>query len=78
MGTQGHLLTANQSGLRSHSHNVRWDGYSINSGNKFKYVMVGDGSNWGNYTDWQGGWDAAEAHSHNIATHQCYVFKRIS
>lgn len=53
-----HSHSANNAG--GHSHNVKWDGFSIGTGASFKYVMVGDGSNWGNYTDTKG------SHSHTI------------
>ena len=78
IGTRGHTLTAKQSGLRSHNHNVSWDGINLGTGNTFWYVCRGGGGNWGDYTQNTGGWDAEEAHSHNIATFQVYAWKRVS
>lgn len=83
MGTQGHLLTANQSGLRDHAHgywyfecspvlspNNQGGGRALDPQNRW-YDNTGRIGN-------SGSADAAEKHAHNIATHQCYVFKRIS
>jgi hypothetical protein len=85
IGTQGHLLTANQCGLRNHAHsfalNVQHsDGQYLPPPNEClsSGLQQGGRVRYFGGTDYQGGWDAADKHSHNIATYQIYAWKRVS
>lgn len=55
---QKHSHTCSTNG--GHSHRNQWDGFSINSGNQFKWVVINGGSNQGVDTSWDGD------HSHTI------------
>ena len=81
IGTQSHTLTANQSGLPAHNHNIHSPFYKFSElcygfhGDVYKGDMHQD--SWTN-TEYAGGSNASEGHSHNIATFQVYAWKRVS
>lgn len=82
--TQLHTLTANQSGLRSHSHTVshqgyyRTDNYKGVSGRECvsKATQSGDPVDSNYSVSWEGGWNATEGHSHNVSYIAVYVWQR--
>lgn len=68
-----------------HSHKNQWDGYSIGSGNQFKYVVINGGSNQGvdtstdgNHTHYIWYTGGGQGHKHNIATIDVFMYKRIA
>lgn len=96
-GVKGHTLTANQSGLRQHSHTIDGNGthyheLGMNSGSVAKGTNYArprhrDESSTRGYASTDAGWhghgcqnagpwDAAESHSHAIATVQVYAWRR--
>ena len=81
--TQNHTLTANQSGLRSHSHPINTAKTAANSNTWNDKVKCADGGSAWNFNTHdersilnEGPWDAAEGHSHNIATIEVYAWRR--
>lgn len=82
--TQLHTLTANQSGLRSHSHTVSHQGYYGTdnyrgvSGRECvsKATQSGDPVDSNYSVSWEGGWNATEGHSHNVSYIAVYVWQR--
>ncbi len=82
--TQSHTLTANQSGLRSHTHTVSHQGYYGTdnyrgvSGRECvsKATQSGDPVDSNYSVSWEGGWNASEGHAHNIATVELYAWRR--
>lgn len=76
-GTQSHTLTANQSGLRWHDHsiNLRLIYCAIGSSDYWT-VPWGSGDHGTMSTNGNGGWNAAEGHSHNIATVGFFAWRR--
>lgn len=88
-GTQSHTLTAAQSGLRSHTHDMSDDVYGGYVNQMGVRGDGGGGSHWtpsyaqtNSYSKYKpgytGGWNAEQGHTHNIATVDVYVWKRIS
>lgn len=66
-----------------HNHTNQWDGYSINSGNQFKWVVINGGSNQGVNTSWAGdhthtihNTGGGQAHSNLQPYITCYVWIR--
>lgn len=82
--TQNHTLTANQSGLRSHTHTVSHQGYYGTDNYKgvsgrecvSKATQSGDPVDSNYSVSWEGGWNASEGHAHNIATVELYAWRR--
>lgn len=76
-GTQSHTLTANQSGLRWHDHSINLRLiYCAKGSSDYWTVPWGSGDQGTMSTNGNGGWNAAEGHSHNISYIGVWVWKR--
>ena len=82
IGTQGHRLSANQSGLRNHAHTFYTPRYyyAERDGGGDVIGLQNGSTTYMFYreTSYTGNWDAIDEHSHNIATYQIYAWKRVS
>lgn len=81
IGTQGHRLTAKESGLPNHQHSIEpYGGWGAWGSGSHTGMINQMGANKFNqyYANWCGEKDAEYEHSHNIATYQVYAWKRVS
>lgn len=75
--TQSHTLTANQSGLRLHAHQQKgYLRFSRSSLDRNAVSFESDDDPGGSWTRNEGGWDAAEGHSHNVSYIAVYVWQK--